>query len=180
MATYMTFNNGLYYEVPLPDRVQFVVQTDTMLNFNDNLLVVNASYVNPPIWGYRELHITRVSLIYIANAANTDVFVYVCTGRDPIKYIAVPVSCNCTIKAGTQISSSIPGLDIPIEPRGDPGTTSRVQFILVNVIGVNAADDATIVFEGYYRGEPNPQIVSAPIKTDTTIREINVWPWKRG
>ena len=176
MAKYFTYS-GLYYAVSHGDKTQFVVQTDKLENFNDSPLIVNAAYVNAPIFGFKELHITRVCAIYEANAANTDIFMYVCTGNRSLQYMVIPVGCNCTVKAGTMLICSPTGIDIPVEPQGAPGTTSRVSLIIIGIVGVNAADDCTVTFEGYYRGEPSPTIEVPPQRT--AVDEINVWPWKR-
>jgi hypothetical protein len=153
MVKYLWYS-GQIFEYPMDDdKTGFIVQSDKLENFNDAIVVANASYFEAaPIWGHDELHITRLATIYEANAANSRVFQYICTGNDPIKFIAIPAAfCTATVAGQTSVICS-GEIDIPIHPSGAPDSPSRLQFILISIAGVNAADDLTIVFQGWHRG----------------------------
>ena len=148
---------GLHIEYPLSGgRTGFIIQSKTKENFNTTPLIANASYFkDAPIWGHTELHLTRAWLIYAFNAANTKVALYATTGPDPIKFLAIPLLC-CAISTAGVVSKAFttePETDIPLDPSGEVGTTSRVNFLMMTVSGVNAADDATVVFQGWYRDD---------------------------
>ena len=155
MAKYLTYD-GTHITYPLPGgKTGFIIQSVNLENFNDTPVIANASYFkDAPIWGHTELHLTRVWMIYKFNAANTKVALYVATGPKPIAYIAVPLLCCAVSAAGvvTRAFESEPQ-DIPLDPSGEVGTTSRLQFILIPITGVNAADDVAIVFQGWFRDD---------------------------
>ena len=155
MTKYLRYS-GRHVQYPLSgSRTGFIVQPDKYENFNDATVIANASYLREtPIWGHTELHLTRLWLTYKYNAANTKVAVAVITGPVYNEYIAVPVIC-CAVSAAGVVERHFYSdeFDIPMDPSGEPGTTSRIQFIIIAVDGVNAADDVTLVFQGWYRDD---------------------------
>ena len=154
MPKYLTYA-GTHLTYPLSiGRTGFLVQSATLENFNDSMVIANAAYFkDAPIWGHKELHLTKAWVIYVFSAANTKVSLLAATGPNPTAYVAVPlIDSELSTAAGQKmIESELE--DIPLEPTGESNNTSAVQFILIPIVGNNAADDVTLVFQGWYRDE---------------------------
>ena len=148
---------GLNIEYPLSGgRTGFIIQSALEVAFNTTPVIANASYFkDAPIWGHTELHLTRAWIIYTFNAANTKVALFATTGPDPVKFLSIPLIC-CAVSTAGVVSKSFstePGTDIPLEPAGVDGSTSEVDFLMLTVSGVNAADNVGLIFQGWYRDD---------------------------
>ena len=149
---------GLCVEYPLSGgRTGFVIQSKTEVNFDTTPMIANASYFrDAPIWGHTELKLTRAWINYVFNAANTKVALFAAIGPEPVKFLSIPLIC-CAISTAGIVSKSFttePGIEIPLEASGvELTSTSGLQFLLLTVSGVNAADDVTLYFQGWYRDD---------------------------
>ena len=166
---------GRNIEYPLSGgRTGFIIQSKLESNFDTTPLLANASYFrDAPIWGHTELHLTRAWIIYTFNAANTKVALYATTGPDPVKFLSIPLIC-CAISTAGVISKAFTtesGLDIPLEPSGEVDSTSFVNFIMLTVSGVNAADDVGLIFQGWYRDDV-PEHEETESAVDVTDRGL--------
>ena len=150
------FAMGKYWPYALDDdRNGFLLQTAKKVDFNTSPLIANASYLRGvPIWGHPELRITRVWADYYAEANDTRVRFYLCTGADPIGFISIPLGEIAATKDSMDNPFDSGEIDVSMEPVGSSATTSGVQFLLMTAANYAAGDDVTVRVQGWYRGAP--------------------------